>query len=91
MSKEAAYKTLYSLTVFLIVFSILNFYIRQMKEEKAWRLKQEKLKEIKKFQLLNEKIVMAKKLKFLEEFFYCKSNQKYENVCNVSEVFLLIK
>lgn len=81
MTKEAAFRTLYSITIFIIVFSILNFYIKQMKEEKAWRRDQIKFKE------LQREVKIQKELKLNQEFFYCEKNQ--EACCKASDLFLL--
>lgn len=79
---KGAFKTLYSITIFIIVFSILNFYIKQMKEEKAWRRNQAEFKELQKVQ-----IKAKKELKFYQDFFQCEKTQQV--CCKVSELFLL--
>lgn len=82
MTTAAALRTCYSVAMFLIVFSILNFYIKEMKEEKAWRLQREKFKELQKIKITKEKIQ-----KFNDEFFFCLENRGF--YCNLSELFLL--
>lgn len=57
-------------------FLIPNFYIEQMKEEKAWRRDQAKLRELQTVQK------NSKNLKFDEGFFYCEITQ--ETSCKVS-------
>ena len=77
MTKEAAFRTLYSITIFIIVFSILNFYIKLMKEERV----QIKFKE------LQKEVKLQKELKFKQEFLYCEKS--HEACCKASELFLL--
>jgi regulator of PEP synthase PpsR (kinase-PPPase family) len=44
---ESSLKSIYSIFIFLLAFSIINFYAKKAKEEKRFKLEQQKLREMK--------------------------------------------
>lgn len=44
---DSGYKSLYSVLIFLLAFSIINFYARKIKDEKRFKLEQLKINELK--------------------------------------------
>lgn len=47
---DSGYKSLYSVFIFLLAFSIINFYAKKVREEKLFKLEHQKMKNLLKAQ-----------------------------------------
>jgi hypothetical protein len=80
---DKAYGSLYSIFVFLLVFSIINFYAKKIKEEKAWQ-KELTMRNENKILRQDEEHKIVHKL-FMKRFLFCESN----DYCDASHILVL--
>lgn len=79
---ESGYKSLYSVFIFILAFSIINFYATKMKDERRFRIENQKIKDYK----LLEQIKNDQRMKqHLESFKMCYDYQQFN--CLQLEVF----
>lgn len=80
---DSGYKSLYSVFIFLLAFSIINFYARKVKEDKRFRLEQQKMKEARVEETLER---FANQKVFWENVSSCV---ELDFACHLMDVFLL--
>ena len=77
---DQAYKSFYSLFIFILVFSIFNFYGKRIKEDKIFQRDQKLRKE----KILEQaKLQHEKHIIFLENFLFCTTDK----FCEASHIF----
>lgn len=81
---ENAYKSIYSVFIFLLAFSIINFYATKMKEERRFRIANQKAKELK---ILEQTKLNLKTKQFWDQASVCTVNQ--ERNCRSIQIFVL--
>lgn len=82
---DSGFKSIYSVLIFIIAFSIINFYAKKVKEEKRFKLEYAKLKEMK---IVEEgKNLTGQKSAFWQNISTCNESDRYS--CNKLEVFVL--
>lgn len=84
---ETGYGSLYSVFVFLLAFSIINFYASKVKEEKRFRLEQIKINDLK----LLEKAKEAERIKWIEwkrNLMSCPEDSQLFS-CHHMEIFVI--
>lgn len=81
MSNDSGYKTLYSVLIFILAFSIINFYASKMKEERRFKIESQKIKDQRILDQANQKMK-----EFVENFGFCQDYQKFS--CHHLEVFM---
>ena len=81
---EGGYKSIYSVFIFLLAFSIVNFYATKMKEERRFRMAILKAKELK---ATEQNKTNFKAKQFWDQAAVCLKTHELE--CQWTEIFVL--
>lgn len=88
MSENTGLKSLYSVFIFLLAFSIINFYARKVKEEKRWKMENQKIIDAKAFESFKEaELKLKAQRQFWDKISQC--NDFHQFLCGRWEIFLL--
>lgn len=80
---DSGYKSLYSVFIFLLAFSIINFYAKKVKEEKRFKLENLKIKDLKAM----EKVKETEEVKPIwNDVLKCYDDRQMS--CNILDIFL---
>lgn len=79
---ESGYKSLYSVFIFLLAFTIINFYANKVKEEKRFKIEHQKMKEMK---IVEQLKAQNRHDEMFGGIFKCRDFQS----CHFMEIFVI--
>lgn len=83
---DSGLKSLYSVFIFILAFSIITFYSKRIKEEKRFKLEAKRFNELRELEKLKD-IERQKRQKFWKDIMVCDEFQKFS--CKSLDIFVL--